>query len=58
MLSRDIQIPALRGHPFSRRCTHSIVTEQHYVLNLSGFPGFVIVPLQQATTMPRTMHFD
>jgi len=27
-LSRDTQIPALRGHPFSRRCTHSIVTEQ------------------------------
>jgi len=27
-VSRDTQIPALRGHPFSRRCTQSIVTEQ------------------------------
>ena len=26
VLSRDIQIPALRGHPLSRRCTHSLST--------------------------------
>jgi hypothetical protein len=25
-MSRDIQIPALRGHPLSRRCTHSFST--------------------------------
>jgi|GEM_PF-3085038 len=27
-VSRDTQIPALRGHPLSRRCTHSLTTVQ------------------------------